>query len=425
MRTVLVTGANGFIAGFVIVALQRAGLRVIRGVQVPRPDAADERRCDFMALNASTNVDALLEDVDAVVNAAGILRETSNRHFEQIHHRGPLALARACEARGIRSFVQISALGLACDGEFVASKHRFDEALLRLDLDAVVLRPSVVYSTRGSYGGTTALRAHAAWPGLMLIPGSGQYRIQPIAAEDLAAVVVAAATGHHHGTFDVAGPSVVSLREYLLAWRSWLRLDPARQIEIPERWVGWAARLSDWVGRGPMGITTWRMLSRGNVASDGAVDRLHGQFGVLPRELETVLESEPSQVQDRWHARLHALKPFLNLGLIALLMLSAWAGFVTPTANIEALTQETLLGSLQPVAMARVAGGLDLTLAFALLLIGPRQWIMAAIFALVAAYTVVFGALLPQLWFEPLGGIAKNLVVLPAVATLWILGDER
>jgi hypothetical protein len=43
----------------------------------------------------------------------------------------------------------------------------------------------------------------------------------------------------------------------------------------------------------------------------------------------------------------------------------------------------------------------------------------------VVAYTLVFGIALPGLWLDPLGGLAKNLAVLPVLAVLWVLSDRR
>jgi hypothetical protein len=43
----------------------------------------------------------------------------------------------------------------------------------------------------------------------------------------------------------------------------------------------------------------------------------------------------------------------------------------------------------------------------------------------VLGYTAAFGALLPAQWLDPLGGLAKNLMILPALAALWVLADRR
>ena len=133
----LVIGANGILGGYIVAALRRHGCRVLRGVRSPR--ASDERACDLTQLDA--NAAALASaGVDVVVNAAGILRETGGQTFEAVHTDGPMSLARACIASGVPRFVQVSALGASEDGEFIASKHRFDAELLALPLSFWVAR---------------------------------------------------------------------------------------------------------------------------------------------------------------------------------------------------------------------------------------------------------------------------------------------
>ncbi len=169
-RTALVIGANGFLGGFVAAAMRARGWRVLRGIRsVPaaladRIAGDDERYCDLTRMLTPDAWHEALAGVDAVINVAGILRETGPQTFETIHVAAPTAMARACFEAGVASVVHISALGVAEDGEFIASKHRFDDVLLTMPLRAVVLRPSVVYAAAGSYGGTSLLRALAAFP---------------------------------------------------------------------------------------------------------------------------------------------------------------------------------------------------------------------------------------------------------------------
>ncbi len=429
--TVLVLGGNGFIAGYLIAALRRRGCRVLRGVRMPGGHALcdDERLCDFTTMTVPEQWRDALDGVDAVVNAAGILRETGRQTFDAIHVDGPLALARACIDAGVRRFVQISALGLPADGTFIASKHRFDEALSALPLSAIALRPSVVYSATGSYGGTSMLRALAALPFAHALPGDGRWQIQPIAAEDLGELVARAVDNDVRGIFDVGGPEVMSLRDYQSAWRAWLHIPGTRAIAVPERLVGVQVKLGEWLGEwlgmGPMGETMWRMLQRGNVVADDALPTLRERFDFAPRPLREALAAHPSQVQDRWQAQLYFLAPLLKFSVIALWLLSAWVGFATPAAQIEALAAGSPLSALMPVTLARATAGLDLLLTL-WLLIGwrPRLCIALMLFS-VLAYTAIFGALLPALWLDPLGGLAKNLAVLPALAVLWVLVDRR
>jgi uncharacterized protein YbjT (DUF2867 family) len=424
-RRILVVGAHGFLAGFIVAALRARGHHVVLGVrEVAHPPREDERRCDFARMHAPADWHDALRDIDGVVNAAGILRERGAQTFAAIHVDGPLALAKACDDLGIRRFIQISALGHARDGDFVASKHRFDEQLLALALPAVVLRPSVVYATAGSYGGTSLLRALAALPLAQWLPGDGRWLIQPLAAEDLARTVVAALDGEC-GLFEVGGPQPITLGQYQRAWRRWLRIDGVRAVHVSEALIDAQVRVMEWTGRGPLSATMWRMLKRGNVTAPDAPQRLRAAFGFSPRALDKVLAERPSQVQDRWQAQLYFLAPTLLVAVVLVWLLSAWAGFATPAAAIERMAEGSWLASAAPVALARAGGALDLVLAVWLATRWKPRLAVAGMAASVLAYTLAFGIALPAAWLDPLGGLAKNLVVLPALAILWVLVERR
>lgn len=420
--TVLVVGANGFLGGHIAAALRRRGCQVLRGVRAPRGD--DERCCDLMRLEERDCLEALA-GVDVVVNAAGILREENGQTFKKVHVAGPLALAQACVAGGVRRFVQVSSLGVPEDGEFVASKHRFDGQLQALPIASVVLRPSVVYSASGSYGGTSLLRALAALPWRQWLPGDGRWLVQPVDAGDLGDIVAAAVRGDATGLYDVGGPEPMSLREYQSEWRRWLRIPGERAVEVPEALVSAQVALWERIGSGPVGTTMWRMLRRSNITAPDAAAKLSEAFGIAPRALSAVLATQPSQVQDRWQAQLYFLAPLLRISVVMLWLLSAAAGLLAPATQIEQLSGDTALSLFAPVALARVGGVIDAILALWLLSGRKPRMTIALMVAIVAAYTVILGSTVPALWLEPLGGLAKNLVVLPALAVLWVLADRR
>lgn len=425
-RTVLVVGAGGFLGGYIVAALRERGWRVLRGVRARgRELAADERECDLQQLLSTESWLPLLAGIDAVINVAGILREEHGQTFAVIHLDAPLALARACVEQSVQGFVQISALGMPEDGEFIASKHRFDDALRGLPLHSVILRPSVVYGVSGSYGGTSLLRALAAFPGALLLPGDGRWLIQPVAVEDLADLVVRALESKAEGIHEVGGPEPMTLREYQSIWREWLRIPGGRAIFVPALWVALLVRFWEIIGSGPVGETMWRMLKRGNITANGTAARLRNEFGIAPRPLREVLASHPSQVQDRWQAQLYLLAPTLRLGVAALWLVSAWVGWTTNESEIERMAEGSVLDAMAPILIARVAATLDLIFGLWLLTGLRLRTAIAAMMAMVLAYTLAFGLALPMLWLDPLGGLAKNLVILPALAVLWVLSERR
>lgn len=424
-RTVLVLGANGFLGGFIVAALHQAGLHVVRGVRLHgRAPAHDERDCDLARMQAPADWRAALHGVDAVVNAAGILRESGRQRFDAIHHDAPLAAARACVEAGIVRFVQVSALGHPDDGAFIASKHRFDDALRALPLQAVVLRPSVVYSARGAYGGTSLLRALSALPFAHWLPGDGRWPLQPVAADDLA-TLVARALDAAPGTYEVGGPETMPLRDYQSTWRRWLRIPGTRAVRVPEALVSLQVEAMERLGTGPVGRTMWRMLRRGNVLSAGAFERTRNALGFAPRALADVLVGNPSQVQDRWHAQLYFLAPALRGALVALWLVSGWVGLTATPAQVQGVVAGSSLEHLAPLALARATGALDIALALWLASGWKPRGALLLMLASVTAYTLTFGATAPAAWSDPLGGLAKNLVLLPALAIAWVLADRR
>lgn len=417
-------GARGFLGGHIVAGLRRCGYRVLQGMRLPHPGSAEERHCDLVAMTSPEHWRDALMGVDAVVNAAGILRESGAQTFDAVHLCGPMALAQACIENGVRRFVQISVLGNPQDGEFIASKHCFDAALLALPLNAVVLRPSVVYAAGGSYGGSSLLRALAALPPGVWLPDDGRWLLQPLAAQDLGEIMVRAIDADATGVFDIGGPAPISLRDYQRQWRRWLRIPGTRILRVPQSLISPLIRVAEHLGSGPMGATMWRMLRRGNVTKPEAMRRLVEAFGFAPRALDEVLSLHPSQVQDRWHARLYFLAPLLRATLIALWVISAFAGFLSSNTQIEEMTGPRMTAPFA-IALARAAGGLDLAFAIWLASGWRMRGALEAMAASVVIYTIVLGLWFPAVWLAPLGGLTKNLVILPAIAVLWVLSERR
>lgn len=404
-----------------MVALRRAGHVPVAAVRAARcgelPENVEAIACDFARDDDPAVWRPRLAGIDAVVNCAGILRERGRDRHAQVHERVPAALFRACAELSIRHVVQISALGDPGDGEFIASKHRGDAALMALDLDWVVLRPSVIASPRGSYGGTSLLRALAALP-LVPLPGSGEQRLQPMLLEDLCDAVVAALSRPQAARtcLELGGPAPLSLREYLAIWRRWLGLGPARFVAVPKPLARFGAALAERFGRGPMGLTLWRMLERGNLLPEGAHVRATQALGVAARPLADALAEAPAQSADRWHARLHLLAPLLRVSLALTWLASGAVGLWLPAGDVLALMGPT--GWPDTLVLALAIGGsvADLALGALLLLLGWQVRKVLALMALmVIGYTVAIGLWLPSAWLDPFGGLLKNIVVLLAI----------
>jgi len=425
---VLVTGANGCIGARVVSALGAAGHEVVAAMRhaVPVTGACATLACDFSRDVEAEIWEPRLAGIDAVVNCAGILRETRADSFQRIHVDAPLALFRACAMSGVRRVIQLSALGEPADGEFIASKHRCDRALLELDLHALVLRPSIVYSAHGAFGGTLLLRALAALPGMLVLPETGAQKIRPLALEDLAGAIVAAlGQADARGEIvELAGPELLTLRDYLLAWRDWFGLNAPHITIATPRWLSNAAvAVGEACRRGPLSRVIANLLERGRCGSAQAPVRTQALLGRTAATLAESLARRPSQAADLLQARWYILRPLLLFSLIVVWIASGIVGLLLPAASAVAELPAWPPSLVYPAQLASSAA--DLLLG-ALLLAGWRtRTVLALMLAMVVGYSAVIGVAAPVHWLDPFGGLLKNLPIAAVIATLLLLDAER
>jgi uncharacterized protein YbjT (DUF2867 family) len=428
---VLVVGAYGFIGAHIAAALTAANHEVVCAVRGARIDSRfpglTAIACDMARDTAISDWLPRLENIDAVVNCAGILRENGKNTFRAVHEQAPLALFRACLQRGIRRVIQISALGDPADGEFIASKHRGDAELSRLALDWLIFRPSLVYSAYGSYGGMSLLRGLSAWPWMLPLPGEGEQPLQPLSASDVGAAVAAALASPTctRQVMELVGPEVLSLRDYLLAWRRWLGFTTPRLWAIPSTLVRIAAAAGERLGSGPLGQTMSRMLERGNVGSADALEHMRNGLGVVPRRLVQVLDESPSHVQDRWHARLYFLLPLLRFSVALLWICSGIVGWWMPAAGISAATPGHAMSPDDSLVLARATATADLLLGALCLVRWRPSVVLSLMLVMLLGYTVGIGALWPMHWLDPFGGLLKNVPLVLVLAMLMVTEERR
>ena len=187
-----------------------------------------------------------LRGIDAVVNASGALQTGARDRLADSQGRAITALIAACEAAGVRRFVQISAPGAnpQASTAFMRTKAAADARLKASSLDWTILRPGLVIG-RDAYGGTALIRALAAFPLIVpLVRPCGQ--IQTVAMDEVARLAAIAAAGEIGPRIDLdlveARPH--ELREIVLAHRAWLGLAPPRAVAALPGRHGAAGRLA-------------------------------------------------------------------------------------------------------------------------------------------------------------------------------------
>jgi uncharacterized protein YbjT (DUF2867 family) len=240
---VLLTGASGFIGSHLARALRAADYIVIEARRDVDAGTASVR-ADFTRDLSVRDWLPKLVGVDAVINAAGIVREHGAQTFERIHKRAPQALFTACVAAGVKRVVQISALG-ADRGmtRYFLSKRAADDYLATLPLEWTIVRPALVFGPGAS---SSRLFEKLSRLSVVPLPGRGEQRVQPLHIDDLteALVHLLADASTHRARVELVGPQVFSLRELLGGLRAAQHLSPARFLPLPLSLVRAATRFA-------------------------------------------------------------------------------------------------------------------------------------------------------------------------------------
>lgn len=282
---ILLTGATGFIGGHILTALRQAGHEVL--------GCSRRLGIDFNRMLRPEDWLPLLDGVEAVINAVGIIAETRGQTFEILHHQAPAALFRACEQAGVRRVVQISALG-ADERAFTPyqlTKRAADDVLRGLGVEWFVLRPSLVY---GKGSSSEALFQFMAALPLIPLVGNGRQQVQPIHVSDLVATVLRCLQPEipARQTLDLVGAHPLALVDWLQLMRRAKGRRPAFTLPIPFPLILASAHLGRFLI--PMlHPDNLRILDRGNIADAGPLTRFLDRAPLAVEEVFTAKDRRP------------------------------------------------------------------------------------------------------------------------------------
>lgn len=206
----VVTGAFGYTGKYITRELLARGARV-RTLTRPHSERPNPFGAQIeVAPLDFTNFDELVRNL----SGASTLYNTYWVRFP--HGQGTFDTAventktvmRAARQAGVRRVVQVSVSNPALESPYAyfRGKAQLEKALAESGLSYAIIRPTVIY------GPEDILINNIAWllrrfP-VFAIPGSGNYRIQPVSAEDTARLAVDAGERDENLAFDAVGPEI-------------------------------------------------------------------------------------------------------------------------------------------------------------------------------------------------------------------------
>lgn len=285
---VAVLGGSGFIGTQLTLNLLHMGYNLHLLINRTEPDYVSPRGQLNVYRGKIENKQALLEcfqGCEIVYHLVGIIAETRDKTFQKTVADGTALVVEAAQEAGVKKIIYLSALGTAEDAPslYHRSKWQAEEHVRRSGLDFTIFRPSVVYGPDDQFINMLAgmIRRVPVVP----VIGDGQYRLQPVAVDELAAVMVMAAEKDFTSrkTYEIGGPRQLTYLEILDIIKQVLGVK-RMNVYIPVWLARLAAAIMEKILR-PAPLTTdqLNMMAAGSVCDQTEAEK---EFGVEFSSLE-------------------------------------------------------------------------------------------------------------------------------------------
>jgi uncharacterized protein YbjT (DUF2867 family) len=210
----VVTGAFSYTGQFIARRLLVGGRRVRTLTNHPHRPGAKDIPVDVAPLQFTDRA-ALVESfrgADVFYNTYWVRFRHGGIGFGDAIANTRILMSAAAEA-GVRKVVHISVSNPSIDShlDYYAGKARTEEIVRESGLPWAVVRPTLIF------GPDDILINNIAWllrnMPVFVIPELGNYRVQPVAGEDVAGIATWAAGQAENVVVDAAGPEIITYAE--------------------------------------------------------------------------------------------------------------------------------------------------------------------------------------------------------------------
>ncbi len=212
---IAITGANGFVAKNVRNYLHNKGIELIGIARTNFQNYKSEIKLISSEFKEQ-NLLSKLKTCNALIHLIGSGRQSSYADYESVNVEITTKIVELCKKAKIKKIVYISGLGVSKDstlGYFI-SKFKAEQQIIKSGLDYTIFRSSYII---GNGDPLTKNLNRQIKKGLIIIPGSGKYNIQPIFVNDVANVIWKAVISKKFSNkiLDLVGPEKVSFNEFV------------------------------------------------------------------------------------------------------------------------------------------------------------------------------------------------------------------
>ena len=212
--TIAITGANGFVAKNLRNFLSKNHIKVIAIARKTFQKHHTETVVYSKTL-LEKGLHNKLRNCDALVHLIGIGKQSSKYNFED-NVDLTKNMIKTCKKSGIKKIVYMSGLGVTKNSrsDYFISKYKAEQEIINSGLDYTIFRPSYIVGKK-DYLSKFILKQIKK--GIVIIPGSGKYHLQPIFVEDVAKIILESISEKKFSNkiLDLVGPEIIKFEDFV------------------------------------------------------------------------------------------------------------------------------------------------------------------------------------------------------------------
>ena len=214
ISTITITGANGFVAKNLRNFLSKNHIKVIAIARKTFQKHHTETVVYSKTL-LEKGLQNKLRNCDALVHLIGIGKQSSKYNFED-NVDLTKNMIKTCKKSGIKKIIYISGLGVTKNSrsDYFISKYKAEQEIINSGLDYTIFRPSYIIGKK-DYLSKFILKQIKK--GIVIIPGSGKYHLQPIFVEDVAKIILESIYEKKFSNkiLDLVGPEIIKFEDFV------------------------------------------------------------------------------------------------------------------------------------------------------------------------------------------------------------------
>ena len=214
ISTITITGANGFVAKNLRNFLSKNHIKVIAIARKTFQKHHTETAVYSKTL-LEKGLQNKLRNCDALVHLIGIGKQSSKYNFED-NVDLTKNMIKTCKKSGIKKIIYISGLGVTKNSrsDYFISKYKAEQEIINSGLNYTIFRPSYIVGKK-DYLSKFILKQIKK--GIVIIPGSGKYHLQPIFVEDVAKIILESISEKKFSNkiLDLVGPEIIKFEDFV------------------------------------------------------------------------------------------------------------------------------------------------------------------------------------------------------------------